>query len=94
MSTDDDLGDPGARGEHVVRLAVGLCDLALESIENAVSGARGLLRRSDLKDIAADGLASLAARGDLARARAGTGQAPHVEFLAQRAAERTQAADA
>ncbi|CAM5452119.1 hypothetical protein SGLAM104S_10612 [Streptomyces glaucescens] len=62
-------GDGGRRDgldEHAVLLVAGLADLALSTVGSALGTIRGLLRRSDAAQLAADAERDLMARGRLA----------------------------
>ncbi|WEH42341.1 polyprenyl synthetase [Streptomyces sp. AM 2-1-1] len=67
--------------------AAGLADLALTTCTSAWTAARGLLARSDLEDLAAQGKEDLRARGRLALDRVG-GDPAHLEILARHARTR------
>jgi hypothetical protein len=69
-------------------VAAGIADTVLERAEGAARSLRGALRRSDLSDLVADGVADLASRGRIATARVTQSSGPHIEQVAQRAAAR------
>ncbi|OKI03425.1 hypothetical protein A6A06_39425 [Streptomyces sp. CB02923] len=75
-------------------LAVGIADFALERLRDAADRGRHLLHRSDLRDLLADGLNDLRARGELASRRVTPDTGNHLEVMACRAAQRAAAADA
>ncbi|MET4922379.1 polyprenyl synthetase [Streptomyces sp. PSRA5] len=95
-------GDRGLTGGRPVLLLAGLADLALSTCGSALKAARGLLGRSDVGALAAQGGRDLQARGRLALDRLGTdslgagllgaGGEAHMEVLA-RHAQRRAAAD-
>ncbi|MFC8076936.1 hypothetical protein ACFUN8_15560 [Streptomyces sp. NPDC057307] len=68
---EDDRGDGDSGGRPVLLLA-GLADLALSTCGSALKAAHGLLGRSDLGSLAAQGSRDLQARGRLALDRLGT----------------------
>jgi hypothetical protein len=80
-------GRTGRRGgldEQAVLLAAGLADLAASTLGSAVGTLRGLLRRSDTAELAAQAEHDLAARGRLALDRyAGAAPPAHLEILAR-----------
>jgi hypothetical protein len=69
-------------------VAAGLADLALSALETAVTTARGLLRRSDTAELAAEAERDLRARGRLALDRHAAVPPAHLEVLAQAALAR------
>ncbi len=80
-------------------MAAGLADLALSALETAVATARGLLRRSDTAELAAEAERDLEARGRLALDRYAAVPPAHLEVLAQhvlarRTSSRTPRGDA
>jgi hypothetical protein len=79
-------GDGGRRDgldEHAVLLVAGLADLALSTVGSALGTIRGLLRRSDAAQLAADAERDLMARGRLALDRYAAVPPAHLEILAQ-----------
>lgn len=98
-STDPTGTDPSGRHptaglEHVALLAVGIADLALERLRHAADRGQQLLRRSDLRDLLADGMNDLRARGELASHRVTPDTENYLEVMARRAAKRAGAAEA
>jgi hypothetical protein len=82
--TDDDAGTDRAREPLLV--AAGVADLACSRIGAALRGARSLLGRSDLAELARDGRRDLRQRGELALRRYAPTAESHMELLARRAA--------
>lgn len=82
--------ETGRRGldEQAVLVAAGLADLAVSAAGTAFGTVRGLLRRSDHGELAAQAGQDLAARGRLALDRYTTAPPAHLEILAQRALAR------
>ncbi|MER5296384.1 polyprenyl synthetase [Streptomyces pharetrae] len=79
-------GDGGRRDgldEQAVLLVAGLADLALSTLGSALGTIRGLLRRSDAAQLAADAERDLMARGRLALDRYAAVPPAHLEILAQ-----------
>ncbi|MEU4896518.1 polyprenyl synthetase [Streptomyces sp. NPDC044780] len=79
-------GDTGRRGgldEQAVLLVAGLADVAVSTLGSAVGAVRGLLRRSDTAQLAADAERDLMARGRLALDRYAAVPPAHLEVLAQ-----------
>ncbi|MFD5710568.1 polyprenyl synthetase [Streptomyces pharetrae] len=64
-------------------LVAGLADLALSTVGSALGTIRGLLRRSDAAQLAADAERDLMARGRLALDRYAAVPPAHLEILAQ-----------
>jgi hypothetical protein len=83
MSQDAGRGDDV--GGRAVLLAAGVADLALSTCGAALRAARGLLGRSDMGELAAQGQEDLQARGRLALDRMGVGGEAHMEVLARHA---------
>ncbi|MFK8850754.1 polyprenyl synthetase [Streptomyces sp. Ac-502] len=79
--------------EDVALLAVGLADAALERLRRAADRGRQLLRRSDLRELVADGVHDLRARGELASRRVTPDTENYLEVMACRAVKRAQAAE-
>lgn len=76
---------------QAIVLAVGLADLAVSSVGSAVGKVRGLLRRADGAELAADAERELAARGRLVLDRYATAPPAHLEVLAQQVSARRAA---
>lgn len=105
MGLPQDVGrDEDGEGRPVLLLA-GLADLALSTCGSALKAAHGLLGRSDLGALAAQGRQDLQARGRLALDRLGTdrrgddlfgagGGVAHMEVLARHAQRRATASGA
>lgn len=98
-----DSRDSGGSGGRPVLLLAGLADLALSTGGSALRAAHGLLGRSDLGALAAQGRRDLQARGRLALDRLGTDQlgddlfgagggVAHMEVLARHAQRRAATA--
>lgn len=86
----DGGGGDGDGGGGPVLLLAGLADLALSTCGSALKAAGGLLGRSDIGALAAEGRQDLRARGRLALDRLGTdgsgaGSEAHMEVLARQA---------
>ncbi|MFF0744849.1 polyprenyl synthetase [Streptomyces sp. NPDC004111] len=79
---------------QVVLLAVGLADLAVSTVGSALGVARGLLRRSDGAELAADAEQELVARGRLVLDRFAAAPPAHLETLARHALARRADGDA
>ena len=75
----------GRIGRDVFAVLAGIADLGLETAEDLLGRARGLLGRSDLPDLAADAHADLRARGEVVLGRFGPPAEAHMEVLARRA---------
>ena len=78
--------------EQAVLLVAGLADVAVSTMGSALGAVRGLLRRTDTAEIAAEAQQDLMARGRLALDRYAAVPPPHLEILARHAQAR-QAAD-
>ncbi|MFD3546683.1 polyprenyl synthetase [Streptomyces sp. NPDC058655] len=79
----------GKGAEHdAVLLLAGVADVALSGLASLVGGARGLLRRGDVAELAQDGGQELKARGRLVLDRYAAAPPPHLEVLARRVAAR------
>ncbi|MFI9828683.1 polyprenyl synthetase [Streptomyces sp. NPDC051913] len=74
-------------------LAAGLADLAVSTLGSAVGTVRGLLRRSDATELAAQAEQDLVARGRLALDRYAAVPPAHLEILARHALARRSAVD-
>ncbi|WP_413760768.1 polyprenyl synthetase [Streptomyces sp. MMBL 11-3] len=68
---------------QAVLLAAGLADLTLSTVGSALGAVRGLLRRSDTAELAAEAERDLAARGRLALDRYAGSPPAHLEVLAR-----------
>ncbi|MGW3152365.1 polyprenyl synthetase [Streptomyces sp. NPDC001177] len=79
--------------EQAVLLVAGLADLAVSTLGSAVGAVRGLLRRSDAAELAAQAEHDLAARGRLVVDRYVAIPPAHLEVLARHALARKTAAD-
>jgi hypothetical protein len=88
----DGAGDSHER--EAVLVVAGVADLALSGIGAAFRGVRGLLRRSDLAELAQDGQEEMKTRGRLALQRYACVPEPHLELLARRVAARLGQGDA
>ncbi|BDM74638.1 hypothetical protein HEK616_81250 (plasmid) [Streptomyces nigrescens] len=69
--------------EQAVLLVAGLADLALSTVGSVVGAVRGLLRRSDAAQLAAEAEQDLRARGRLVVDRYTAVPPAHLEVLAQ-----------
>ncbi|WP_103510565.1 hypothetical protein [Streptomyces sp. SM13] len=78
--THEGVGGPG---EQAVLLAAGLADLAVTTVGSALTSVRGLLRRSDTAELAAEAEQDLIARGRLALGRYTSAPPAHLEVLAR-----------
>jgi hypothetical protein len=72
-------------------LAAGLADLAVSTVGSVLGTVRGLLRRSDAAELAADAENELAMRGRLVLDRYAAVPPAHLEILARRALARKAA---
>ncbi|MEV6551157.1 polyprenyl synthetase [Streptomyces sp. NPDC051597] len=72
----------GLDGQAVL-LAAGLADLAVSTLGTAVGTVRGLLRRSDAAEVAAEAEHDLVARGRLVLDRYASVPPAHLEILAR-----------
>ncbi|WP_093804234.1 hypothetical protein [Streptomyces sp. Wb2n-11] len=91
--TQADDGAKAGRESDAVLIAAGVADLALSGIAAALRGARGLLGRSDLAELAQDGQTEMKERGRLAMQRYTSVPEPHMELLARRVAARLNQSD-
>uniref|UniRef100_A0AAU2W0A2 Polyprenyl synthetase n=1 Tax=Streptomyces sp. NBC_00008 TaxID=2903610 RepID=A0AAU2W0A2_9ACTN len=82
---EDQWGGPDGQA---VLLAAGLADLAVSTLGTALGAVRGLLRRSDGAELAADAERELTARGRLVLDRYAAAPPAHLEILARRALDR------
>ncbi|MFF7178139.1 polyprenyl synthetase [Streptomyces sp. NPDC008121] len=80
--------------EQAVLLAAGLADLAVSTLGTALGTVRGLLRRSDAAELAAEAEHDLVARGRLVLDRYASAPPAHLEVLARHALARRAAAAA
>src|SRR3979409_943741 len=90
--TSDGTGD--SREREAVLLLAGVADLALSGLGAALRGVQGLLRRSDLAELAQDGQEEMKTRGRLALQRYACVSDSHMELLARRVAARLGQSDA
>lgn len=74
-------------------LAAGLADLAVSTVGTALGTVRGLLRRSDAAELAAEAEHDLVARGRLVVDRYAAVPPAHLEILARHALARRAADD-
>ncbi|MFD3730444.1 polyprenyl synthetase [Streptomyces sp. NPDC058632] len=79
--------------EQAVLLMAGLADLAVSTLGSALGTVRGLLRRSDTAELAAEAENELMARGRLALDRYTAIPPAHLEILARHALARKTADD-
>ncbi|MDH6139894.1 MULTISPECIES: hypothetical protein [Kitasatospora] len=86
MSADESAGTRAERGTEAVQLLAGVIDVGLEQAEGLLRRMRGLLGRSDLHEVAADGQEELRARGELLLGRLAPASESHLEAVARRAA--------
>ncbi|KOV69649.1 polyprenyl synthetase [Streptomyces sp. NRRL WC-3618] len=89
-------GPAGRRGgmdERAVLLVAGLADLTVSTVGSAVGMVRGLLRRSDTAELAAEAEHDLIARGRLVLDRYAAVPPAHLEILARHALARRAADD-
>ncbi|MEU3148292.1 MULTISPECIES: hypothetical protein [unclassified Streptomyces] len=82
----------GLDGQAVLLMA-GLADLAVSTLGSALGAVRGLLRRSDTAELAAEAENELVARGRLALDRYAALPPAHLEILARHALARKAADD-
>jgi hypothetical protein len=87
------VGGRGGLDERAVLLAAGLADLAVSTLGSALKTVRGLLRRSDAADLAAEAEQDLMARGRIALDRYAAVPPAHLEILAQHALSRRAGSD-
>ena len=85
-------GRRGGLDERAVLLVAGLADLAMSAMGSALGTMRGLLRRSDAAELAAEAEHDLMARGRLVMDRYVAVPPAHLEILARHALAR-QATD-
>ncbi|MFB6839711.1 polyprenyl synthetase [Streptomyces sp. NPDC056361] len=77
--------------ERVVLVAAGLADLAVDALGTGFGIVRGLLRRSDAAEVAADAERDLEARGRLVLDKYAAPPPAHLEVLARHALARRAA---
>ncbi|MEW2569404.1 polyprenyl synthetase [Streptomyces sp. NPDC047070] len=83
----------GGLDERAVLLVAGLAELTVSTVGSALGTVRGLLRRSDAAELAAEAEHDLLARGRLVLDRYASAPPAHLEILARRAAARRAADD-
>ncbi|WP_103534363.1 polyprenyl synthetase [Streptomyces sp. SM11] len=88
-----EAGRRGDLDERVVLLVAGAADLAVSAVGSALGAVRGLLRRSDAAELAAEAEQDLMARGRLALDRYAAPPPAHLELLARHAVARRAADD-
>ncbi|GAA2239597.1 hypothetical protein GCM10010430_21130 [Kitasatospora cystarginea] len=86
MSAQGSAGAGADRGKEAVQLLAGVIDVGLEQAEGLLRRMRGVLGRSDLREVAADGQEELRARGELLLGRLAPATESHLEGVARRAA--------
>ncbi|GHE64675.1 hypothetical protein GCM10018785_37080 [Streptomyces longispororuber] len=86
-------GRYGGPEEQAVLLVAGLADLAVSALGSAAGTVRGLLRRSDTAELAAEAERDLRARGRLVLDRYAAVPPAHLEVLARHATARRAAGD-
>jgi hypothetical protein len=88
-----DAGRRGGLEEEAVLLVAGVADLAVSTVGSVLGTVRGLLRRSDAAELAAQAEQDLMARGRIALDRYVAVPPAHLEILAQHALSRRASAD-
>lgn len=88
-----EAGRRGGLDGQTLLVAVGLADLAVSTVGSALGTVRGLLRRSDAAELAAEAENELVARGRLVLDRYAAVPPAHLEILARRALARKAAGD-
>ena len=88
-----EAGRGGGLDGKAVLLAAGLAELAVSTLGAALGTVRGLLRRSDAAELAAEAGDDLMARGRLALDRYAAVPPAHLEILARHALARKTADD-
>ncbi|MGW6008544.1 polyprenyl synthetase [Streptomyces sp. NPDC055210] len=83
----------GGLDERAVLLVAGLAELTVSTAGSALGTVRGLLRRSDAAELAAEAEHDLLARGRLVLDRYAAVPPAHLEILARRALVRRAADD-
>ncbi|MET9563831.1 polyprenyl synthetase [Streptomyces tauricus] len=86
-------GRRGGLDERAVLLVAGLAELTVSTVGSALGTVRGLLRRSDAAELAAEAEHELLARGRLVLDRYAAVPPAHLEILARRALARRAADD-
>ncbi|MFH0521345.1 polyprenyl synthetase [Streptomyces sp. M41] len=86
-------GRPAGLDQQAVLLVAGLADVAVSTLGSAVGTLRGLLRRSDSAELAAQAESELLARGRLVLDRYAAVPPAHLEILARHALARKGADD-
>jgi hypothetical protein len=84
----------GGLDGQALLLAAGLADLAVSTLGSALGTVRGLLRRSDAVELAAEAEHELVARGRLVLDRYAAVPPAHLEILARQARARKAPDDA
>ncbi|MFJ3704329.1 MULTISPECIES: polyprenyl synthetase [Streptomyces] len=84
---------PDGPDGRAVLLVAGLADLAVTTAGSVLGTVRGLLRRSDTAELAAEAEHDLIARGRLVLGRWSTAPPAHLEVLAREALARRAADD-
>jgi hypothetical protein len=81
--------NPFATLEQVGLLALGAVDLVLDQVRQAADRGQGAVRRSDLRELVADGMKDLKVRGELASRRVAAADSDnYLELMARRSIER------
>ncbi|WP_371551641.1 polyprenyl synthetase [Streptomyces sp. NBC_00554] len=88
-----EAGRRGGLDGQTLLVAVGLADLAVSTVGSALGTVRGLLRRSDAAELAAEAENELVARGRLVLDRYADVPPAHLEILARRALARKAAGE-
>ncbi|MCX5357030.1 polyprenyl synthetase [Streptomyces mirabilis] len=88
-----EAGRCGGMDGQALLLAAGLADLAVSTVGSALGTVRGLLRRSDAAELAAEAEHDLMARGRLVLDRYAAAPPAHLEILARHALARKTADD-
>ncbi|MEV7566010.1 polyprenyl synthetase [Streptomyces tanashiensis] len=83
MGVTRETGSGGGPDQRAVLLAAGLADLAVSTLGTGLGIVRGLLRRSDTAEMAADAGRDLEARGRLVLDRYVSPPPAHLEVLAR-----------
>lgn len=83
----------GDLDERVVLLVAGAADLAVSAVGSALGAVRGLLRRSDAAELAAEAEHELTARGRLVLDRYAAPPPAHLELLARHVVARRASDD-
>ncbi|MCX5416087.1 polyprenyl synthetase [Streptomyces sp. NBC_00059] len=86
-----DAGQRGGPDRQAVLLMAGLADLAVSTAGSALGAVRGLLRRSDAAELAAEAEQDLMARGRLVLDRYAAAPPAHLEILARESMARRAA---